>query len=230
MASIAPARIGDHHGSFQAGWQGKLYRRLSAPVDGTSVAVIRIGLGLLVAIEAFHYLTSDWIAVSFLDPELHFTFQGFDWLQPWPGIGMYLHFAVLGALALCVAAGIAHRIVAPLVALGFAYVFLLDKAEYLNHFYAAILLLVLIAAAPADRALSVASWRHPGRPRTVPVWAVWVLRLQVGVIAPQCGQRQQPPVRHPPHSRRPQGQIRDHRRFPAIERLDEYLAVIVLFP
>src|SRR5918996_4245675 len=106
--------------------------RLTTPVDGASVAVVRIALGLLIAIEAINYLASDWIAVSFLDPEFHFTFQGFGWVQPWPGIGLYLHFGVLVVLALCVVAGVAHRVTAPLLAAGFAYVFLLDRTEYLN--------------------------------------------------------------------------------------------------
>jgi vitamin K-dependent gamma-carboxylase len=164
-----------------------LSQRLSEPVDGGSVAVVRIALGLLIAIEAIGYLATDEIARSFLDPAFHFTYAGFDWVQPWPGIGLYLHFGALAALGLCVAAGVAHRITAPLLAIGFAYVFLLDKAEYLNHFYAALLLLALIAVAPADRALSVSAWRRPDRPRTVPVWAVWALRFQLGVIYAYAG-------------------------------------------
>lgn len=171
----------------QADSRRSLAQRLPTPVDAASVAVLRIGLGLLIAVEAIGYLASDWIAYSFLDPEFHFTFQGFDWVRPWPGVGLYLHFAALAVLGLCVAAGVAHRIAAPLLAVGFAYVFLLDKTEYLNHFYAAILLLALIAVAPADRAMSVAAWRNPDRPRTVPVWAVWMLRFQVGVIYVYAG-------------------------------------------
>jgi vitamin K-dependent gamma-carboxylase len=164
------------------GSQETLYQRLTRPVDGASVAIVRIALGLLIAVEAVNYLFSDWIAVSFLDPEYHFTWRLFDWVQPWAGVGMYVHFAIFGALGLCLAVGVAHRIVAPLAVAAFAYIFLLEKAEYLNHFYAAILLLALIAVAPADRAYSVAARRRPQRPRTVPVWSVWVLRFQVGVI------------------------------------------------
>ena len=151
------------------------------------MAVVRVALGILIAIEAIGYLTSDWIAVAFLDPQFHFTFQGFDWVQPWPGIGLYLHFGALAVLGLLVAAGVAHRITAALLAAGFAYIFLLDKTEYLNHFYAAILLLALIAVMPADRAFSVAARRRPRRPQTVPLWAVWLLRFQVAVIYAYSG-------------------------------------------
>ncbi len=162
--------------------QGELADRLTAPVDGASLAVVRIGLGVLIAVEAINYLTSDWIARSFLDPSFHFTYEWFDWVQPWAGAGLYVHFAALAVLGVLLALGVAHRLVAPLLAIGFAYVFLLDKAEYLNHFYAALLFLFLIAITPADRALSIAAWRRPDRPRVVPVWAVWLLRFQVGVI------------------------------------------------
>lgn len=164
-----------------------LSQRLMAPVDGASVAVVRIGLGLLIAIEAIGYLAGDEIARSYLDPAFHFTFQGFDWVQPWPGAGLYLHFGALAVLGLCVAAGFAHRITAPLLAIGFAYVLLLEKAEYLNHFYAATLFLALIALVPADRALSISARRHPERAPTVPLWAVWILRFQVGVIYAYAG-------------------------------------------
>lgn len=164
------------------GPEQQLRRRLTLPVDGASLAVVRIALGLLIAAEAANYLATDWITVSFLDPDYHFTWGLFDWVQPWPGVGMYIHFAILGVLGLCLAAGVAHRIVAPLVVVGFAYIFLLDKAEYLNHFYAALLFLTLVAVAPADRALSFSAFRRPDRPQTVPRWAVWILRFQVGVV------------------------------------------------
>ncbi|MFT4603959.1 MAG: hypothetical protein ACI9W4_000677 [Rhodothermales bacterium] len=48
---------------------------------------------------------------------------------------MHVHVAVLAVLAGAIAFGLAYRIVAPLFALGFWYVFLLDQANYLNHFY-----------------------------------------------------------------------------------------------
>ncbi len=164
-----------------------LATRLRSPVDGASVAVVRIGLGLLMAIEGIGYLTSGYLDSAYRDPEFLFTFQGFDWVAPWPDPLLHVHFGLLAVLGLLFAAGVAHRIVGPLLVAAFAYVFLLDKAEYLNHFYAALLILVLLAAAPSDRAFSVPSRRDPSRPRTVPVWAVWMLRFQVGVIYAYAG-------------------------------------------
>ncbi len=160
----------------------RLTRRLREPVDGASVAVVRIALGLLITVEALNYLASDEIARAFLDPSFHFTYYGFGWVQPWPEPWLYVHFGALAVLGMALAAGVAHRIVAPLLAVGFAYVFLLEQAEYLNHFYAAILLLFLLAVVPADGAFSIAGHRRPERPQVVPTWSVWILRFQVGVI------------------------------------------------
>jgi hypothetical protein len=47
---------------------------------------------------------------------------------------MYLHFFALGGLATCIMLGLWYRASATLFFLGFTYVFLLDKAQYLNHF------------------------------------------------------------------------------------------------
>jgi vitamin K-dependent gamma-carboxylase len=156
-------------------------RRLLEPVDGASVAVVRITVGLLVAIEAIGYLTAGWLRTGILDPEVLFTYRFFEWVQPWPEPWIQLHFVALAAVAALVAAGALYRPAAVLMCAGFAYVFLLDKSEYLNHFYAVVLIALLLVAIPADRTLSVRSWRRGGG-ETIGRWAVWALRFQIGVI------------------------------------------------
>jgi hypothetical protein len=152
-------------------------------VDGGSLAVFRIAFGLILAWEASRYFTKGWIARYFIEPRFHFTFYGFGWIHPWPGVGMYIHFAALGVLALCVAAGLWHRVTAPLLWLAFTYVFLLDEARYLNHFYAASLFAFLLAIVPANAAWSIDAWRRrPRAPAMVPRWSVWLFRAQVGII------------------------------------------------
>jgi vitamin K-dependent gamma-carboxylase len=163
--------------------QRTLAERLASPVDGASIAVFRFAFGLLIAWEVVRYFGSDWIARYYVEPRFHFTYYGFGWVHPWPAIGMYLHFALLGAVALLVAFGLWYRVAAVLLWLAFTYVFLLDEARYLNHFYAASLFAFLLAVVPAEKAFSVDAWRRkPSVPPTVPTWALWLLRAQVGVI------------------------------------------------
>jgi hypothetical protein len=118
-----------------------------------------------------------------MKPDFHFTWVLFDWVEPWPGIGMYLHFYALIALALCIAAGLFYRVSAALFCVGFTYVFLLDQAKYLNHWYLICLISFLVIWVPAHRALSVDAWLRPRiRTEWAPAWALWLLRAQMGFV------------------------------------------------
>ena len=89
--------------------------------------------------EVWRHFDNGWIKTHFIFPKFHFTFFGFDWVRPWPGEGMYLHFLIVGVLALCIMLGFCYRITAILFFLGFSHIFLIDVARYLNHFYLIVL-------------------------------------------------------------------------------------------
>jgi vitamin K-dependent gamma-carboxylase len=161
----------------------RLAYRLFEPVDGASLAVFRMLFGAIMLWEVWRYFSNDWIARYYIDPSFHFTYWGFGWVEPWPGNGMYWHFAILGALAVCIMLGLAYRVATVLFFLGFTYVFLLEQARYLNHFYLISLLALLIAVVPAHRVWSLDRW-FAGRswPQTVPTWSLWLLRAQIGIV------------------------------------------------
>jgi hypothetical protein len=96
---------------------------------------------------------------------------------------MYLHFWVMGVLALLMALGLFYRVAAPLFYLAFTYVFLLDKAYYLNHFYLIVLLSFLLCLIPAHRTASLDGWLFFRRQAaSVPRWSVFLLRAQVFIV------------------------------------------------
>ncbi len=159
-----------------------LQRRLFAPVDGASLAVFRIAFGLVLAWESFRYLQQDRIAPNWIEPDFYFTFWGFDWVRPWPGDGMYLHWWAIGLLGLLVAAGLFYRVSCVLLFAAMAYVFLLDKSWYLNHIYLVVLLAFVLTVVPAHRTWSLdAALGRAGAP-AVPAWALWLVRAQVAVV------------------------------------------------
>jgi vitamin K-dependent gamma-carboxylase len=161
----------------------RLSYRLFEPIDGASLAVFRILFGAIMTWEVWRYFSKGWIERYFIEPRFHFTYFGFDWVEPWPGNGMYWHFAALGALAICIMLGLGYRIVTPLFFLGFTYVFLLEQARYLNHFYFVSLLALLLSIVPAHRVWSLDAWLSKDRwSPTVPTWSLWLLRIQVGVV------------------------------------------------
>lgn len=162
---------------------GGLGARLFAPVDIASLVFFRIGLGAILVWEVVRYFDHGWIGRYWIKPAFHFTYYGFEWVRPWPGIGMYLHFAGLGLLALGIAVGWRYRLSAALFALGFSYVFLLEQAVYLNHFYMLCLLGILLPFLPLHHAWSLDAARDRRlRSQTVPAWVLWVLRAQVAIV------------------------------------------------
>ncbi|MEO6462370.1 MAG: HTTM domain-containing protein, partial [Candidatus Eisenbacteria bacterium] len=139
---------------------GGLGARLFAPVDIASLVFFRIGLGAILVWEVVRYFDHGWIGRYWIRPAFHFTYYGFEWVRPWPGIGMYLHFAALGLLAVGIALGWHYRLCAALFALGFIYVFLLEQAVYLNHFYMLCLLGILLPFLPLHHAWSLDAARN----------------------------------------------------------------------
>lgn len=133
----------------------RIARRLFAPVDIAPLVWFRIAFGIIMAWEMWRYFEHGWIYDYYIQPKFFFTYYGFSWVHPWPGNGMYVHFAVLGVLAACIALGLCYRAATVLFFLGFTYVFLLDQTDYLNHFYLVCLYSFLLTVVPANRAFSL---------------------------------------------------------------------------
>src|SRR5262245_1967152 len=135
---------------------------------------------MLWALWDFH--AKNLITTDYAAPIFHFTYFGFEWVKPWPGSGMYWHFAALAVLAVFLIVGFLYRLSAFLFWLGFTYVFLLEKAVYLNHYYLVSLLAFLLIFLPANRAWSIDARLWPAlRSDYVPAWTQWLLRFQVGL-------------------------------------------------
>jgi len=161
-------------------------------VDGASLAAFRVVFGLGVTIYAIKSLLRGEVRMIFVEPQYHFSYWGFEWLTPWPGNGMYLHFAALALSGLLVAAGIAYRVTSVVMALLFSFIFLSDRTAYLNHYYLMVLLCWMMTVIPADRVFAVDQWsgrvgnqwagtkdRHSIE--SVPAWALWLVRFHIAL-------------------------------------------------
>ncbi|MBI2921789.1 MAG: HTTM domain-containing protein [Planctomycetes bacterium] len=144
--------------------------------------MFRIAFGGLMLWEVLRFFASNWIRGTYIRPVFHFTYDGFEWVRPWPGAGMYVHFAVIGAASLCVALGFQYRAAAVVLFVTFAWLFLCEQAVYLNHFYLIALLAFLFVFLPAHREWSLDARRRPAlHTGTVPAWALHILRFQIAV-------------------------------------------------
>jgi hypothetical protein len=162
---------------------GILTRLIHAPVDIASLAAFRFLFGLLMALAMTRFLAKGWVSELYVAPAFHFNYEGFDWVRPWPGPLMHLHFVLLAVAAIGVAAGFYYRICITIFFLGFTYVELIDQTAYLNHYYLISLLSGLMIFLPANRAWSIDVLRRPGlRLDAVPAWTLNILRFQIGVV------------------------------------------------
>lgn len=95
---------------------------------------------------------------------------------------MKIHIVAMGIIALCLILGLFYRICAILFFLMITYIFLLEKAIYLNHLYLVCLIAFLMIFVPASRSFSLDVLRKSNhRMRFIPAWSIWLLRFQVGV-------------------------------------------------
>ncbi len=157
---------------------GRLFER----TDIRPLVYFRVAFGAISLWEVYRYFNHGWISRTYIKPKLHFTYSGFSWVRPWPGDGMHVHFLGLGATATLITVGLWYRPAAILFASGFTYVFLLEKARYLNHFYLISLVSWLMVVIPANRAGSLDAWFKPAlRSGSAPKWALWLLAGQIAV-------------------------------------------------
>lgn len=158
----------------------------SKRVDAAWLSAFRILFGTLMCISMCRFLAYGWVQRFFVDPNFHFKYRGFEWVEPLTGGGMHALFGALAVLAACMTVGLFFRTTALLFSVGLAYFQLIDVSTYLNHYYLAALLSLLLAMSPAHRVWSVDAWweRRRGRDRAPFLAAGWLylLRFQVGAV------------------------------------------------
>lgn len=156
--------------------------KLAQPVDNTFLVYFRIAFGALLVWSLCGYFHSDLIWTEYLEPRVHFSYFGFDWVKPWSGYGMYAHFLITAIAAACILVGFKYKLATKIFFLGYAFIFLLDQTWYLNHCYLICLIGFLLTLLPAHNACSIDAKRDPTlRADTVPTWVLWLLRFQIGV-------------------------------------------------
>ena len=159
------------------------FEKACEPVDPASLNFFRAAFGVLVLAEIVRYFAYGWIGDHYLKPELLFKYYGFEWVSPWPGNGLYWHFGVMALFAAMIAVGFLYRIAAVGFLLCFAYVFLLEQANYLNHYYLVLSAAFILCLVPAERGWSVdARLAQPTGRAMVPRWSIWALRLQFDLV------------------------------------------------
>ncbi len=156
---------------------------LTAQTSIAPLVVFRALFGFIMAVSVLRFVLNGWIYELYVRPTYFFTYYGFDWVVPPGEAGLYVLFGLMGLAALGIMLGWHYRIASVLFFLTFTYVELIDKTNYLNHYYFVSIISFLLIWVPANRAFSLDVRRHPGlRADTVPAWTVNIFKFQLGLV------------------------------------------------
>lgn len=155
---------------------------LGKPVYSASLAVFRLVFGLMLFGGTVRFGLKGWIGELYIQPKFFFHYYGFEWIRPL-GTYTYLLFVVCGISALLFAIGFIYRLASILLFLSFTYIELMDKTNYLNHYYFVSLVLFLMIWLPAHVNFSIDAWRRQElQKRYVPKWTLGSIRLMLGIV------------------------------------------------
>jgi hypothetical protein len=141
----------------------------------------RIIFGMLMVIGTLRFLLNGWVDQLYIQPKFYFGF--IDGISPLPGNWMYLPFVLFLIGAIGIVFGAFYRFSTLLAFVSFTYIEILDKTNYLNHYYFVSLVLFLLCFVPANAYLSWDSNRNSSIQKTVvPKWTIRILQLQLGVV------------------------------------------------
>lgn len=147
------------------------------------LVTFRIGFGLLMFFSTLRFWWRGWVDTVYVSPSFHFTYWGFEWIQPFGKTGMYLVFGIMALSALFIALGLIYRIATTLFFLVFTYVELIDVTTYLNHYYFVSLVAFVFIWLPANRLYSIDARLNPSIKRHyVPAWTVGIVRFQIALV------------------------------------------------
>lgn len=153
------------------------------PVSIAPLITFRITFGLLMFASTLRFWWRGWVDSVYVMPKFHFTYWGFEWVQPFGRVGMYVVFSIMVLAALMIALGLFYRLSATLFFLTFTYVELIDVTTYLNHYYFVSLVAFMMIWLPANRRYSLDVLRRPQLSCAfTPAWTIGILRFQLGVV------------------------------------------------
>ena len=150
-------------------------------VSPLSLGVFRIFFGCLMIILVARYFYNGWINKYFIETNFHFKYWGFEWVQAWPEIWMYIHFIVMGLAAIFITLGLFYKIAILLFFILFTYFHLIDVTIYLNHYYLISLIAFLLIFLPANNCLSLDKQRLNNISTTHRIHLL-ILQLQIAIV------------------------------------------------
>lgn len=161
----------------------KLRQFINTPTSIAPLVVIRIIFGLIMSFSMIRFISNGWVNELYVQPKMYFPYFGFEWIKPLPELGMYLLFIGLSISFLMVALGAFYRFSISFSFLAFTYIELIDKTNYLNHYYFVSLFCFLLIFLPAHRYFSIDAKLNPGiESRKTSRINILILQIQLALV------------------------------------------------
>lgn len=161
----------------------KIREFLFRSISIAPLASFRMLFGAMLLFSSIRFVAKGWIDLLYIQPKFFFPFEGFEFLKPLPGNGMYIVFALMIISAFCIMTGLLYRIAAILFFFLFTYVELLDKTNYLNHYYFVSIISLMLCILPANRYASLdVKFGITKQVTHIPFWCIGILQLQIGLV------------------------------------------------
>lgn len=152
-------------------------------IDNSPLVVFRIFFGFLVTCESFGAILTGWVKRILIDPEVTFSFIGFEWLKPLPGFGMYFYFIAMGVFGLAIMLGYRYRIAIISYTILWAGVYFMQKTAYNNHYYLLLLISFLMIFLPSNSYASLdVRQNRIKEENTMPYWISLLFIIQVAIV------------------------------------------------
>jgi Vitamin K-dependent gamma-carboxylase len=161
----------------------KLLNYIKQPVSIAPLVLLRIVFGLLMFGSTLRFILKGWVNQMYIAPKIYFPYYGFEWVKVLSSEGMYMLFGILLLTSLCIAFGLLYRISCLIFFLVFTYIELIDKTNYLNHYYFVSIIAFLMLLVPAHRNFSldnkIFNWNEYS---VIPKIYILLFQLQMALV------------------------------------------------
>ncbi len=154
---------------------------LNTATEAAPLAVFRVFFGLLMLVSIIRFWSYGWIDKFYIQPDFHFKFYGFQWVQDF-GVYTYVLFATCALSAFAVTIGYKYKVAIISFFITFTYIELIDKTTYLNHYYFISILSFLLIFLPAANYFSVDARQNNKANGHIPKWSIDSIKLLLAIV------------------------------------------------
>ena len=152
----------------------------------TSIAplvVFRILFGIMMFFSTLRFINKGWVKDLYVLPKYHFTYYGFEWIKPFSENGMTILFIVLLILSILISIGFLYRFSIITFFLIFTYIELIDKTNYLNHYYFISVISFILIFLPANKYFSIDTFTGLVKSKDkISSWNINIIKFQIGIV------------------------------------------------